>query len=186
MCIGEWRAASPFFVPVLDDGDSFFSSRPVGSLYRAISKCVPIFLARFAYFFRPRDRAKKRGTPFEIAVYKLPTGRDEKKKKITIIQHSYKKNKMLPTIHQCTQVDDCYEYPAVLVLVPTSGDSYSIFSFAIRAGQSRAGQSRVEQSRAEQSRAEQSRAEQSQPCCSGRCPSEPNLFLFDGSPPLRG
>ena len=29
---------------------------------------------------------------------------------------------MLPTIHQRTQLDDSYEYPAVLVLVPS--DSY--------------------------------------------------------------
>ena len=41
---------------------------------------------------------------------------------MTAIQHSYKKNKMLPTIHQPTQVDDCYERPAARV----PSDSYTI------------------------------------------------------------
>ena len=32
--------------------------------------------------------------------------------------HSYKKEEMLPTIHQRTKVHHNYGYPAVLVLVP--------------------------------------------------------------------
>ena len=33
---------------------------------------------------------------------------------------------MLPSIHQGTQVDANYEYPAVLVFVPINSDSYAI------------------------------------------------------------
>ena len=54
-----------------------------------------------------------RTPPFEIAVFfSITSDRPTaiKKKRITIIQHSHKKEAMLPTCHQLTQLDDSVDH----------------------------------------------------------------------------
>ena len=61
------------------------------------------------------DGAKKIGTdpPFRnrcIFQHNIRPADRDKKKRITIIQHSHKKEAMLPTCHQLTQLDDSVDH----------------------------------------------------------------------------
>ena len=72
--------------------------------------------------FSSFDRVpKNRDTPLENRCHTRPTAQRKKN-----AVHHYKNKIMMHTVCQRTQVDGClsYEYPAVLVLVPS--DSYTI------------------------------------------------------------
>ena len=57
------------------------------------------------------DDANKKGKPLSKSLVTPDRQRTKKQNKSTI-QHSYKIEEMLPTIHQRTQDDDNYDYPA--------------------------------------------------------------------------